>query len=196
MGSPAAPARRRVVSRPPQQREGPPDRLLVERIRAGSRDAAEELVRRYMPDAYRAAVLITGNHQMAEDAVQDGFEKALRAIDEFDLERPFAPWIYRIVSNRAIDLTRSHGGGRNLPLEESHVPSLDGMERSEASRALIAAMAGLPLERRVVVVLRLLFGYTPSEVAQMLEIEVGTVHSRLSRGLAQLRAEMEVSDEV
>ncbi|HTI34702.1 MAG TPA: sigma factor-like helix-turn-helix DNA-binding protein [Miltoncostaea sp.] len=66
---------------------------------------------------------------------------------------------------------------------------------ADATRELIEAVGRLPQERRVVVVLRLLFGYTPDEVATMLDVRVGTVHSRLSRGLHQLRDHLGVPDE-
>jgi len=171
------------------------DRQLIEKLRQdGSKDAAEEIARRYMPNAYRAAFFITGDPQMAEDVVQDAFERVLRHIDRFDASRPFGPWLHRIISNRAVDLLRAENGP--VPLDETRVAGRDPYEIAECSRELLAALGALSADRRVVVVLRLLFGYTPNEVAEILEVEVGTVHSRLSRGLSQLRDQMRVSDGV
>jgi RNA polymerase sigma-70 factor (ECF subfamily) len=169
------------------------DRRLVRAIRAGSEDAADELVRTYLPRSYRAALLIVGDRHLAEDVVQDAFERALRALDRFDDSRPFGPWLHRIVANRALDTIRR----RDEPFEfndEQHA-GRDPYAIADASRELIEAVGLLPQERRVVVVLRLLFGYTPDEVAAMLDVRVGTVHSRLSRGLDQLRDHLGVPDE-
>ncbi|HMN98174.1 MAG TPA: sigma-70 family RNA polymerase sigma factor [Miltoncostaeaceae bacterium] len=169
------------------------DRRLIRAIRAGSEDAADELVRAYLPRAYRAALLIVGDRHLAEDVVQDAFERTLKALDRFDDSRPFAPWLHRIVANTALDTVRR----RDEPYEfndEQH-GDRDPYAIADASRELVEAMRLLPEDRRVVVVLRLLFGYTPDEVAAMLDVRVGTIHSRLSRGLDQLRDQLGVSRE-
>lgn len=169
------------------------DRRLIRAIRAGSEDAADELVRAYLPRAYRAALLIVGDRHLAEDVVQDAFERTLKALDRFDDSRPFAPWLHRIVANTALDTVRR----RDEPYEfndEQH-GDRDPYAVADASRELVEAMRLLPEDRRVVVVLRLLFGYTPDEVAAMLDVRVGTIHSRLSRGLDQLRDQLGVSRE-
>lgn len=160
------------------------------RTLAGSPDAAEELVRRHWEDAWRAAMFITGDRALAEDVVQDAFERALRALASFDTGRPFAPWLHRIVANRAQDLlvrTRV-----TLELDEELLGGPDPYSSADDLAELVEALAELSPDRRAVVVLRLLFGYTPAELAEVLEIEVGTVHSRLSRGLSELRARLEV----
>ncbi len=161
------------------------DRRLIRAIRAGSEDAADALVRAYLPRSYRAALLIVGDRHLAEDVVQEAFERALRALDRFDDTRPFGPWLNRIVANRALDVLR----GRDDPYEyhDDLHPDRDPHALADASRELVDAVRELNEDRRVVVVLRLLFGYTPDEVAAMLDVRVGTVHSRLSRGLDQLR---------
>lgn len=175
-------------------RRGRSDRELIQALRAGSSDAAEEIVRRYMPDAYRAAYYMTGNRQLAEDVVQDAFERALRSINSYDLDRPFGPWLHRIVTNRSVDILRSQQFG--IPLDETKLAARDPYQAADDSRELLAALGELSDERRTVVVLRLLFGYAPEEVAEIIGVEVGTVHSRLSRGLADLRSRIEVSDAV
>ncbi len=169
------------------------DRRLIRAIRAGSEDAADELVRAYLPRSYRAALLIVGDRHLAEDVVQDAFERALKALDRYDDTRPFAPWLHRIVANKALDAIRR----RDEPFEfndEQHADR-DPYAIADTSRELVEAVRLLPEDRRVVVVLRLLFGYTPDEVAAMLDVRVGTIHSRLSRGLDQLREQLGVSRE-
>jgi RNA polymerase sigma-70 factor (ECF subfamily) len=169
------------------------DADLVARTRRGAQDAAEELVRRHWPQAWRAALLMTGDRGLAEDLVQDAFERALRKLDTFDGRRAFAPWLHRILTNRALDM-RPRGPG-HLGLDERLLSARDQYVVADDTAELIAALRGLGPERRAVVVLRLLFGYSPPEIAELLEVEVGTVHSRLSRGLAELRQVLMVSDE-
>ena len=164
------------------------DRTLVLRARAGDTRAADALAERHLAPAWRAAFAITGRVELADDALQDGFERAFRALDRFDLDRPFAPWLNRIVVNRALTLLQ----------RDPRTVELDGSlcgdeERLERARELMDALARLDPDRRVVVVLRSLLGYTPQEVAEVLELPVGTIHSRLHRAMADLRVALEVS---
>src|SRR3954447_7205489 len=128
------------------------DATLVRRAREGSRDAAAELFSRHWPGAWRAALVVTGRRDMADDVAQDAFERAFAALGRFDRRRPFGPCLHRIVVNRSLDLLR---GERRLIGSEG----LDGIEgewRDHAGedRELLAAVAGLSPQRRVVVVLR------------------------------------------
>src|SRR5690349_11164893 len=93
----------------------PSDRDLVRRARRGDREAAAALFGRYWRDAWRAAFAITGRRSLADDVAADGFERAFSALDRFDERRPFAPWLHRIVTNRALDLLRAE---RRLSDEE------------------------------------------------------------------------------
>ncbi len=165
------------------------DRDLVRRARRGDGDAAADLFRRYWRDAWRAAFAITGRRALADDVAADGFERAFAALDRFDERRPFAPWLHRIVANRALDVLRAE---RRLSGDEPpDVPDLVP-EHGSGDRSLLSAVADLPLERRVVVVLRFGVGMTPKEIAKTLDLPVGTVNSRLARGLEQLRDVLEV----
>jgi RNA polymerase sigma-70 factor (ECF subfamily) len=161
----------------------------VQRARRGDRDAAAALFRRYWRDAWRTAFAITGRRSLADDVAADGFERAFAALGRFDERRPFGPWLHRIVANRALDLLRAE---RRLSDEE--LPDLPDLEPVHASgdRGLLAAVAALSLERRVVVVLRYGVGMTPAQIADALDLPVGTVNSRLSRALDQLRESLEV----
>lgn len=128
---------------------------------------------------------------MAEDVTQDAFERAFAALGRFDERRPFAPWLHRIVVNRALDLVRA----------ERRLVGLDDAAALEAwtpdgggDREALAALAALSAERRAVVVLRHLLGYTPPEIAAILGVPVGTVNSRLGRALTELRIALEARD--
>lgn len=128
---------------------------------------------------------------MADDIASDAFERAFAALSRFDERRPFAPWLHRIVVNRALDLLRAE---RRLVGEPALEPADLSAVDDAGDRALLEAVAALPLQRRVVVVLRYGVGMGPDEIARVLDLPSGTVHSRLARALEQLRGQFEVSD--
>jgi RNA polymerase sigma-70 factor (ECF subfamily) len=167
----------------------PSDRDLVRRARRGDRDAAAALFRRHWRDAWRAAFAITGRRALADDVAADGFERAFAALGRFDERRPFAPWLHRIVANRALDILR-----RERRLAGDEPPDVADLSppHGAGDRSLLSVVADLPLERRVVVVLRYGVGMTPKQIAETLDLPVGTVNSRLARALEQLRESLEV----
>src|SRR5437868_14259989 len=83
------------------------DAKLVELARRGSRDAAAELFTRHWRAAWRAAYVLSGRRELADDVAQDAFERALAALARFDERRPFGPWLHRIVVNCCLDLRRT-----------------------------------------------------------------------------------------
>ena len=161
----------------------------MRRARRGDREAAAALFRRYWRDAWRSAYAITGRQSLADDVAADGFERAFAALARFDDRRPFGPWLHRIVANRALDLLRAERrlSDEELPDTPDHAPA-----HAAGDRSLLGAVAELSVERRVVVVLRYGVGMTPKQIADALDLPVGTVNSRLARSLEQLRASLEV----
>jgi RNA polymerase sigma-70 factor (ECF subfamily) len=109
----------------------------------------------------------------------------VRNLDRFDRRRPFAPWLHRIVVNRAIDWTRARKLRREVELGDylpaPPAPDLDG--------DALARIGDLGPEQRAVVVLRYVLEYTPGEIAEILDLPRGTVNSRLRRGLDRMREE-------
>jgi RNA polymerase sigma-70 factor, ECF subfamily len=183
----AAPRIGRVVRRPLSRR---PEAALVRAAQRGSVEAVDELFRRHWPSAHRAAFLVVHDAAAAEDIAQEAFLAALRALDRFDRRRPLGPWLHRIVVNRAIDWTRA----RTLRAESSadaapEAPAPDASAPFDDT--ILTALADLGPEHRAVVVLRHLLGYTPGEIAAMLELPRGTVNSRLRRALDALAEELE-----
>ena len=127
----------------------------------------------------------------AEDIAQDAFLAAVDALDRFDRRRPFAPWLHRIVVNRAIDWGRRETLRRKVDTDVEAEPAAES--RSEAiGEELMEALAALPVEQRAVVVLRYLLDHTPGEIARMLDLPRGTVNSRLRRALDRLGTVLEV----
>jgi RNA polymerase sigma-70 factor, ECF subfamily len=167
------------------------DAKLVELARRGSRDAAAELFARYWRPAWRAAYVVTGRRELADDVAQDAFERAFAALSRFDERRPFGPWLHRIVVNRCLDLLRTE---RRLVAGDAELARLEWHDVSAGDHELLDAVAGLSLQRRVVVVLRYGLGYQPTAIAELLGIPTGTVNSRLARALEELRADYEVND--
>ena len=105
--------------------------------------------------------------------------------------RAAVPGTRRIVVNRCLDLLRTE---RRLVAGDSELARLEWHDVGAGDQELLDAVAGLSLQRRVVVVLRYGLGYTPTAIGELLGIPTGTVNSRLARALEELRADYEVND--
>ena len=168
---------------------------LVERARRGDLDAWETLVRTHQGIAFRTAYLLAGNAADAEEAAQDGFVKAYRALGRFRRGAPLRPWLLRIVANEARNLRRSAARRERLTLRAAAedrpgdaVPSPEAaLLARESHERLLAAVEQLPAEHRDAVACRYLLELSEEETAAALGIRRGTVKSRLSRALARLR---------
>jgi len=168
------------------------DGELVAKALQGSDEALARLFDRHWTTAWRAAHAVTNQRDLADDAAQNAFVQAIRALERFDQERSFAPWIARIAVNCARDLLRSQA-------RHHSAPSPDGAALDPArdqSLALLDGLARLSPEHREVVVLHHVLGFQLSEAAEVLALPPGTVASRLSRALAQLRQTMEADQHV
>jgi RNA polymerase sigma-70 factor (ECF subfamily) len=165
------------------------ERKLIREAQRGSEKALAALYARHWQRAQRAAYLVVHDAAAAEDIAQEAFLAAVDNLDRFDRRRPFAPWLHRIVVNRAIDWGRREALRTSAgEPEERAAPS----HADKAAGELMPALAQLPPEQRAVVVLRYLLEYTPGEIGRMLELPRGTVNSRLRRGLDRLRELIEV----
>jgi len=179
-----------VVSRPLDEVE------LVARAKRGDVAAYEELVRMHQDIAFRIACVITQNAADAEEATQDAFVKAHRALGRFRHGAPFRPWLLQIVANDARNRRRSavrrttlwqraaaeEVSGDAAPSPETIVV---GGERRER---LLAALAGLREDDRLVLGCRYLAGLSEAETGAALGLRLGTVKSRTARALDRLRA--------
>jgi RNA polymerase sigma-70 factor (ECF subfamily) len=159
------------------------ERAWIKGAQQGSVADLELLFREHWPRAYRAARLVTGDAAAAEDIAQEAFLAAVRNLDRFDRRRPFAPWLHRIVVNRAIDWTRARKHRAEVELGD-HLP---GPTPADPGGDALARIAELPPDHRAVVVLRYVLEYTPGEIAELLDLPRGTVNSRLRRGLDRMK---------
>lgn len=167
----------------------PSDDHLLEAIRAGSRAAWGELFSRHADAAWRTAFAIVHDHARAEDVVQDAFVRAIRAAERFDRGRPFRPWLLRIVTNRALDVLRHEQFATPGDVEQPGTLDLGDADPGEVREAI----ARLDPDRRAVVVLRYWLDLSPAEIADRLDVPVGTVGSRLTRALHELAGYLEVT---
>ncbi|HEY7876092.1 MAG TPA: sigma-70 family RNA polymerase sigma factor [Actinomycetota bacterium] len=166
----------------------------MRRAQRGEVDAYEQLVRTYQGIATRTAYVITGQEADAEDAAQAGFVKAYYALDRFQLDKPFRPWLLKIVANEARNRRRAAGrrAGLQLRLAEDRpgdaAPSPEGtVLASEPRRALLDAMNALKEDDRLVIAYRYFLDLSEAEMAATLGVARGTVKSRLSRALGRLK---------
>jgi RNA polymerase sigma-70 factor (ECF subfamily) len=168
---------------------------LVERARSGDLNAYGVLVRRHGPLAHRMAFTITRDAGDAEEAVQDAFVKAYRALPRFRRGAPFKPWLMRIVINEAKSRLRSTR--RRTVVVASVVEQAEGEAATarsaeatflshEQRRALVGAIDHLSEKLRDVITCRYLLELSEEETAAALSIRPGTVKSRLSRALEKL----------
>ena len=172
--------------------------LFLDRLRAGETSAFEELVATYQHRVFGVAFRMLGNAAEAQEVAQEAFLRAHRGLGQFRGDAKLSTWLYAITSR--LCLNRLATGERRLARqgEEALLRLSDGarppdaaLEQTELEAALHRAIAELPEERRIVVVLRDLEGLSYEEIAQALELELGTVRSRLHRARADLKDKLE-----
>jgi RNA polymerase sigma-70 factor (ECF subfamily) len=172
---------------------------LVALAQDGDHDAYASLVRAHQDIAFRTAMLITQNAAEAEEAAQDAFVKAWRALKRFRAGEPLRPWLLTIVANEARNRRRSAGRRGALALRAAEPAAERTADRSaeaqviasESRGALLAALSRLRPDDRLVLGCRYLLELSEAETAAALGVPAGTVKSRTSRALARLRGEVE-----
>ena len=171
------------------------DSALVERVRAGDVDAYDQLVQRHMKRAFAVAYRLLGHREDAEDLVQDAFIQALDKIDTFEAGRPFAPWFFRILTNRGLNARQSRALRTMAELPEDVASGMGSpeqdAERADLARRLRDAVGKLPERQQLIVQLFEIDGWTSAEIAATLGISDGTVRWHVHEARRALRAELE-----
>ena len=164
------------------------ERALVVAAQRGESEAFAALVRQHQRRAYAVCRAIVLTHEDAEDAVQEGFLHAYKALDRFLPDQPFGAWLYRIMANASLDLVRRRKvrDADELP-DTVPMPFRDPGESDELRRRLNAALTKLTDRQRSVIVLHDLEGFTHGEIGAMLGIPEGTARSDLHHARAALR---------
>jgi RNA polymerase sigma-70 factor (ECF subfamily) len=208
----ASPRVRLDVGPDPEVIGGPVDRdwRLVEALRLREATAAERLVATFGDRSYRLAIGITGNRQDAEEVVQDAFLSVIRKIDTFRGDSAFGTWLHRIVAHAAYGRLRprrrrradisldsllpvfDRDGRHVAPVADWSMSLEDPARQTELRMVLNAAIEALPIDYRVVVLLRHVEGWSMAEVADALGVTVGTVKARAHRGRLSLRKRLAI----
>jgi RNA polymerase sigma-70 factor (ECF subfamily) len=173
----------------------PSDEALLAAHLRGDPRAFGELVARHERRIYGLCLRILGNREDAEDAAQEAFLAALRKASSFRRAAAFSTWLYRIAVNAATDQARRRGRARLTALdpEDAGLAVASGSELGEAVAVAVAVQAALtqvPEEFRVAVVLCDLYRVPYADAAQILEVPVGTVKSRVFRGRLALAEQL------
>jgi RNA polymerase sigma-70 factor (ECF subfamily) len=180
------------------------DAQLISQALAGQTAAFGQLVEKYQDRLYNTLVHVAGNAEDAKDVVQEAFVQAFLKLESFQGASAFYTWLYRIAFNVAATHRRRRGAMRTAEQtaiadgqlrgsegasQAAEGPS-DRLERDERCRQVRHAISQLPEEYRVVLVLREMEGYCYESIAEVLDLPVGTVRSRLHRARLQLREQL------
>ncbi len=176
------------------------DNQVVRQLQAGDLQALGELYERYRGMVYRTALAITNDAHAANDLLQDVFLRLFRFADHFDPARPLEPWLYRMTVNLSYNWVRRSQRRWYSPLEDladwlvgSGRNSISDIVESEDEWERVRrAVNALPLPQRIVIVLYYLNDLSLQEIAEILEVPVGTVKSRLHYGRRTLQKSLGV----
>jgi RNA polymerase sigma-70 factor (ECF subfamily) len=177
------------------------DEALAQRIQQGGQQAMELLVDRYQGPLFAYLYRLTdGDAALAEDLVQESFVRVLRSIEQYQYPRPFKPWLYSIATNLGRDHFKRLSTRQTTYLTEAianqpdpgSAASPEAVALAQAEATLLrAALLDLPDHQRETLILRYYQEFSLQEIAEIQNLPVGTVKSRLSLGLKRLRSLME-----
>ncbi len=172
-----------------------PEQQLVKAARSGDADAFETLVLRYEKRVYALALRMCGNPVDAQEAAQEALLSAWQSLPFFRGEASFSTWLYRLTSNASVDLLRREkrqravsldDGELSLNIPDDRLSPHEEAERSELRDAIRSGLKTLPDDYRAVLVLRELHQLSYQEISAALDVDLGTVKSRINRGRKRL----------
>lgn len=174
------------------------EKEIIRNVQMGAVSAFEDLVNAYKQKAYYVALGFVGNHEDALDLSQDAFVKAFKAIKTFDLNSPFFPWFYKIIKNHCLNYIKKNQRVRNDSLEELEEETFAQFEDerpdprdvyadSETRHNLWRAIDRLKPDFREIIIMKHFHNLSYKEIAEALNIPIGTVMSRLFNARQELR---------
>jgi RNA polymerase sigma-70 factor (ECF subfamily) len=188
-----------------------PDAILIERFQRGDAESLDKLIQRHQARAYQYAFRLTRDPDIAADVVSDAFVRVYRAAHTFKGQSAFTTWLYRILTNCFLDTRKKINARPHLSLEstlqtdegslerqfeaESRTPHEEA-ERSERERAIQAAVNELPEYQRAMILMFHVEMLSYEEIADALDLPIGTVKSRLNRARLGLRTVLEPEREL
>ena len=181
------------------------DELLIRRAQRGDADAFEQLLLEHQKNVYNLCYRMAGNPDDAMDLSQETFLRAWRCLDQYQFASAFSTWLYRLCSNICIDFLRRRRRQQTVPLtfedadgeEQTYaVPDVQPLPEEQVElkltrETLAAAMAQLLPEHRAVLQLRVVTEMSYEQIADVLDLQIETVKSRLSRARNQLKKILE-----
>ena len=177
------------------------EKELISRAQKGDQDAFGQLVLAHQNKVFTLCVHMMGSREEAEDMAQEAFLKAWRSLDSFHGESSFATWMHRLTTNLCLDHLRKQTRRQNIsvavslddeeaaftePADPGSDPQRE-LEKRERQRAVEKALRGLPEHHRRALVMREVSGLSYQEIADALELDLGTVKSRIARAREALR---------
>jgi RNA polymerase sigma-70 factor (ECF subfamily) len=178
------------------------DLILIERAQGGDRAAFNDLVIQYEERAYKYAYRLTRNQDMASDVVADAFVRINSAIKTFRGQSSFGTWLYRIVTNCYLDRKKRDKESRNVSLDQSVTVGSSEVERQweyegdgpveiaerhARESALQKALGEMPEYQQAMLVMYHVDALSYEDIAETLDLPIGTVKSRLNRARVALR---------
>ncbi|GDX40123.1 RNA polymerase sigma factor [Armatimonadota bacterium] len=187
------------------------EQLLIDRCKKGENAAFDQLIRNYEKRVYNLAYRLCGSYDEANDVSMDAFIRVFQAIKHFRGEANFSTWLFRIVTNVYLDRRKRVKNRQHLSLEEyieleesSIARQIEDpaphpgqvAETNERNTVLQKAVASLPDYQRAMVVLYHTEGLSYDEIAEALDLPIGTVKSRLNRARLVLREKLQSKTEL
>ncbi|HWD41609.1 MAG TPA: sigma-70 family RNA polymerase sigma factor [Fimbriimonas sp.] len=188
-----------------------PDALLIERFQRGDNRALDTLIERHQARAYQYAYRLCRDRDTAADVVADAYVRVYRAAHTFKGQSAFTTWLYRILTNCFLDMRKkassrpsvslettlqTEDGGMDRQFESDDLSPHDEAERSERERSIQAAVELLPEYQKVMITMFHVEMLSYEEIAQILDLPIGTVKSRLNRARLGLRMALEPEKEL
>ncbi len=196
-------ARSSASNRAERRREAEEDRVLVEQAQKGDRAAFRKLVERHQRRAFAIAIGLVRDENDARDIVQEAFLRVYRSLERFKGGSSFFTWLYRIVTNLAIDLMRKPARREAELFENPNISEdaeafpflarieganpLDVVRRREIAERIQTALDALPPYHRAVIIMREVEGMSYQEMAEAMEVSKGTIMSRLFHARQKLQ---------
>lgn len=180
------------------------DRAVIEQVLAGDNDAFGILVERYQTKIYNLALRMCGNEDDAFDLAQESFLRAWRNLGSFQFESAFSTWLFRLCSNICLDFLRAkkrraavsltmtddEGEENQLEVPDPGKTPEEAVLAAEDRELLTRALNELPADQREILTLRAIDDLSYSEIARIMNLQEGTVKSRLSRARTALRKKL------
>lgn len=166
---------------------------LIKRMGQGDRSAANELIEIFYPEILRYCLWHAPNRSLAEDAAQETFLKVIRYFDRYTHNGRFKSFLYQIATNTCIDMQRKNCC-QDMSLEDLTVElaySEPGFENIQSDMVLKQLVKNLPTDLQEIVILRFGQDLTLREIAQVVDMPLRTVQSRLRSALKKLKKEIE-----